>query len=106
MSLSVQIAGGADGLHHSGTGGIILEIFVQALFVFGHISHLDLDQKIMDGGIQDRHLLFHGHGGRTVLLEHFHNAFALCQTGLGVRVQIGTELGKGLQLAVLGVDQL
>ena len=24
----VQIAGGADGLHHSGTGGIILEIFV------------------------------------------------------------------------------
>ena len=60
----------------------------------------------MDGRIQDRHLLFHGHGSRAVLLEHFHNALALCQAGLGVRVQIGTELGKGLQLAVLGVDQL
>ena len=47
-----------------------------------------------------------GTGAGAVLLEHFHDALALCQTGLGVGVQIGTELCKGLQLTVLGVDQL
>ena len=51
-------------------------------------------------------MFFHGHGGGAVLLEHFHDALALCQAGLGVGVQIGTELGERLQLAVLGVDQL
>ena len=38
---------------------------------------------ILDGRIQDGHLLFHRHRGRAVLLEHLHNAFALGQTGLG-----------------------
>ena len=60
----------------------------------------------MNGGVQDGHLLFHSHGGRTVLLEHFHNALTLSQAGLGVGVQIGAELCKALQLTVLGVDQL
>ena len=54
--------------------------------------------------IRDR--LFHGHGRGAVLLEHLHDALALCQTRLGISVQIRAELRKGLQLAVLGVDQL
>jgi len=60
----------------------------------------------VDGGVQDGDLLFHRHGCGAVLLEHLHDALALCQTRLGVGVQIRAELRKGLQLAVLGVDQL
>ena len=47
-----------------------------------------------------------GIGLIAVLLEDFNNALALCQTRLGISIQVGAKLGKALQLAVLGVNQL
>jgi len=60
----------------------------------------------VDGRVEDGHLLFDRNGSGAVLLEHLNDALALCQTGLGVGVQVGAELREGLQLTVLRINQL
>ena len=100
LGVLIQIAGGADGVNHGSPGGIVVQKLVQALLVLCHIRDLDVDKIIVDGGVQDGDLIFHRYGRGAVLLEHLHDALALCQTRLGVGVQIRAELRKGLQLAV------
>ena len=44
----------------------------------------------------DNNLLFDRDRAVLRLFENFYNAFALIQTGLGVRVEVGAELRKRL----------
>ena len=56
--------------------------------------------------VKDRDLLLYGNRLRFILLENFHDSFALCKTSLGVGIQIRSELSKALQFTVLRIDQL
>ena len=71
-----------------------------------NVGNLHSGEDSFRDGIEDGYLFFCGNRGVLVLLQDFHDTGALFQTGLGVGVQIGTELGEALELAVLGVDQL
>ena len=65
LSVLIQIAGGADGLHDGGTRSIVVQIFVQSLLILGHVRHLDLHKVIVNGRIQDGHLLFYRHASAS-----------------------------------------
>src|SRR5699024_10253109 len=65
-----------------------------------------IDEVLVNNGKDDNNLLLNRYRAVLRLLEHFDDAFALCQTRLGVGVQIGTELRERLQLTVLRIRQL
>ena len=62
----------------------------------------DVVDVAVDPHVDDDHLFLHGEGIVLVLLENFHHAGAPGELGLGGRIQLAPELGKGLHLAVLG----
>ena len=104
LGLLRQVARGADALGNSRTlDGQVLE---QVALEIGDPVDGHLGQQVMDDGIDDADLKRNVDRAVAVLLQHLNDALALRQTRLGVGVEIGAELGEGLQLAVLRVHQL
>ena len=82
---------------------MIVHITIKLLFKRANSLRVDVIQMTVDHSVKDAYLMGHIYRLVVFLLEHFHDAGAQRQTGLGVGVQIGAELGKALQLAVLSV---
>ena len=76
-------------------------IFVHFLLVILDLLHGNIHEQVVNHSIQNADLQFHRNRRIAVLLQHFHNAFTLCQTALCIAVQIRTKLCKGLQLTIL-----
>ena len=52
-------------------------------------------------GVEDSYLLFYRNGITLALLQYLHDTFTLCQSLLGILIQVGSELGERLQLSIL-----
>ena len=99
-----QILGLADGVEDFGAAGA--HVIIQLCLVALDLIDGNLGQEVLGGCIDDADLQLDVNGRIAVLLEDFNDALALGQTGLGIGIQVGAELGEGLQLSVLGIDQL
>jgi hypothetical protein len=67
---------------------------------------VDLVQVTLGGSIHHHHLLLDGHGVELALLEDLCQACTALQDVLSGGIQVGTELGEGGNLTVLGQLQL
>ena len=79
---------------------------IQFFFVLLDILYFHLAQNAVYYGVEDRYLLFYRNGLALALLQYFHDTFTLCKSLLGILIQIGSELGEGLQLSKLRVNEL
>ena len=70
------------------------------------LVHRDAGKHSSGNRIEDCNLLLHGDRCVLVLLENFHDTGTLIQSGLGISIQIGAELGETLKLTILGINQL
>ena len=84
----------------------VVHIFIEPLFKFRDPVQRDVFQIVIDHGIEDADLVGHFYAGIGALLQNSHDPLTQVKTGLCVCVQVRAELGKALQLPVLGVEQL
>ena len=76
---------------------VIIHVFFQLLLKFRDTLHIDGVEVTMGNSINNADLLRHFLGRTVALLQNSHDAFAQCQTALGIGVQIGAELCEALQ---------
>ena len=72
----------------------------------GNVGDLDLIQVAIDTGEQNANLLLGIHRNVLLLLEQFGETLSSSELLLGGLIQVGTELGEGSNLSVLGELQL
>src|SRR5690606_20097449 len=83
-------------------GFLTLEPGQQGSFEGTDLADFNVSQEALLGGVQaDRHFR-HGHRRVLLLLHQFGHALTMFQLLAGGLVQVGSELGKGGKLTVLG----
>jgi len=70
------------------------------------LVELDLVQESTNTGVDDDHLLLHGHGGVLGLLEQLLETRSTVELLEGLSVEVGSELSEGSDLTVLGELEL
>lgn len=105
------------GLKVLGQGTVLVDLLEQSGLVALQVRQevglplLDLGdghvvEDTVDTGVDEGNHLVDGHGAVLLLLEQLDQALTTGQRLLGGGVQIGTELGKGSNLTVLGQEEL
>src|SRR5207245_1879618 len=79
-----------------------LEEAVEELLERPHDFHRQIVEQALGAGEDDGHLLLDGQRRVLALLEQLYHALAPRELHLGGLVEVGAELGKGGQLAILG----
>jgi hypothetical protein len=87
-------------------GGLGLECVEVELFELGDLRSLQLVEEASDTGVQDADLLLGGEGNVLLLLEQLSELLTSVEELLGGGIKIGTELGEGGDLSVLGQLEL
>src|SRR5665811_2477838 len=78
------------------------QVLAQALAESGDARRLEVVDVALVAGEYHRHLFLDRHGVEAPLVENLDHALAAGERPLGGLVEVGAELGEGLQLTVLG----
>ena len=104
IGLVADVTLSADGLGDMGSLGVDgLKIH---LLETGDLAGLDLVKVSTDTGVEDTGLLLNGHGDVLLLLKELGQLLTSVEELLGGGIEIGTELGEGGDLTVLGELEL
>ena len=87
-------------------GHLGVDGFEVHLLELANLARLDLVEVATDTGKQDAGLLLDWHWHVLLLLEEFSELFASVEELLRGSIQIGTELGEGGDLSILGKLEL
>src|SRR5665647_1377710 len=90
----------ADGREQLGV--LAAQVLAQTLAESGDARHLEVVDVALVAGEDHSHLFLDRHGVEAPLVEDLDHALAAGERPLGGLVEVGAELGEGLQLAVLG----
>jgi hypothetical protein len=71
-----------------------------------NLANGNVVEKTVDTGVDQRNHLVNGHGRVLLLLEELGKTLTTGKGLLGGSIQIGTELGEGGDLTVLGQEEL
>ena len=104
IGLVADVALSADGVGDVGSLGVDgLKIH---LLEAGDLAGLNLVEVTTDTGVEDTGLLLNGHGDVLLLLKELGQLLTSVEELLGGGIEIGTELGEGGDLTVLGELEL
>ena len=104
IGLVADVTLSADGLGDMGSLGVDgLKIH---LLETGDLAGLNLVKVTTDTGVEDTGLLLNGHGDVLLLLKELSQLLTSVEELLGGGIEIGTELGEGGDLTVLGELEL
>jgi hypothetical protein len=87
-------------------GVLALEVVEEEFLEFADFGGLDLVEEATDTSVEDADLLLSDHGYVLLLLEELGELLTSVEEMLGGSVEIGTELGEGGDLSVLGKLEL
>lgn len=87
-------------------GVLALDVLEEEALELLDLGGLDLVEEASDSGVEDAHLLLGHHGHVLLLLEELSQLLTSVEQVLGGGVQVGTELGEGSDLSVLGELEL
>lgn len=87
-------------------GVVRLDVRDQSLLELADALDVDLVKVTVDTGVDDNNLVLNRHGLVLGLLEQLSETGTTVEQELGRSVQVGTELGEGGDLTVLGKEKL
>ena len=99
-----QLAAQADGVQDVAVA--IVHKLLQRQLELRDLLHGDVLQIATHHRVDDAHLVGNINGSVVALLQNGDDTLTQRQTRLGIGVQVGAELGEGLQLTVLRIQQL
>ena len=90
----------------SSSGWRVCMVWVNSFSNWRTLFYGHLVEQAVGGHIDNGHLVFHALGRELGLLQDFEVAAAALNGEAGRGVEVGAELGEGLQLAELGLIEL
>ena len=108
LELGVDLCGKGSLLADGGgdVGVLGVQVSEVHLFEFGNFGGLQLVEETSDTSVENADLLLSGHGDVLLLLEELSELLTSVEELLSGGIKIGTELGEGSDLSVLGKLEL